>query len=111
MIRLFTEIKFSNKEPKVKYYLGFPPELTDDKDQRTLLQYPSVLVIEETTDGFYLYRYTDKGDFSGETWHPSLKEAKEQAGFEYEDSMGDWREVPENVKDPVEYALSQLKKN
>jgi len=30
-----------------------------------------------------MYRYTETGDFCGDTWHQNLKDAFAQAGFEY----------------------------
>jgi len=39
----------------------------------------------------YLYRFTDSGDFAGDTWHQTLKEAKSQAKFEYEIQDSDWK--------------------
>ena len=39
----------------------------------------SVLIIEETAEGVYLYTFPKVG-FAGDTWHKNVHEAKEQAG-------------------------------
>ena len=38
-------------------------------------------------------RYTKSGEFCGDTWHPNVKEAFEQAGFEYGLVEGDFLRV------------------
>ena len=59
-----------------------------------------------------LFRYTAHGEFGGDTWHPSVAEAREQAAEEYRDALGAWIEVPEGVDDPhvfaVKYAADRL---
>jgi hypothetical protein len=48
------------------------------------------VMIEETSSGFYLFRYSATGEFGGDTWHETLEEAKRQAEFEYGIEDPDW---------------------
>lgn len=41
-----------------------------------------------------LSRYAAKGEFAGDTWHPTEEEALEQAAFEYDLAVVDWIDVP-----------------
>ena len=72
----------------------------------SLMPLPDVLLLEATDDaGVMLFRWTSSGDFGGDTWHESLEDAKHQAEYEYGSSLGNWVEVPEDVKDANEYAI------
>jgi hypothetical protein len=48
------------------------------------------VVIEEVNGSCYLSRYSNNGDFAGDTWHETVDEAKRQARFEYDIPDGDW---------------------
>lgn len=67
---------------------------------------PRVLVIEERPDGYFLIRYGESGEFSGDTWHAAFDEAAEQAQFEFDAGRSDWIEVPEDETDAVAFARS-----
>ena len=73
--------------------------------------HPAVLLIQENAEsgGFILLRVAADGAFGGDTWHPNLEEAREQAEWEYEAALGEWREIPPGVEDEEEYALAQLR--
>lgn len=109
MKKLFTLLKNSKKITKTKHYVGLPPELTEGEDNRRILPLPDVLIIEETQEGIFLYRYTSKGDFCGDTWHNTIDEAKEQAKFEYGDSINEWKQIPNDVKDIIAYVINHIK--
>lgn len=67
----------------VAHYLGVPEVLSAKSAVSSLLPRPDFLNIEETSEGFFLYRYpTRRQEFGGDTWHPSQEEAQEQAAFE-----------------------------
>ena len=66
-----------------------------------------LLVIDEQPDGFFLIGYDLDGEFSGDTWHPNVDEAKGQADFAYGEYLGDWRAIPDDTEDAVRYALDQ----
>lgn len=91
----------------VKHYGGLPASLGSGEPQVSL-PLPDFLVIEETKEGFYLFRYTKAGDFGGDTWHQSLQDAKDQATFEFKDSLTNWREVPSHIEDLVAYGAELL---
>jgi hypothetical protein len=63
-----------------------------------------VLFIDARVDGFFLERFTDRGELVGETQHDTMDEAMWQAYSEY--VLSDWRSCPDDV-DPLEYIQAQ----
>jgi len=106
--RLYTIIKETKHHPKTRQFLGFPPELTEGKDYRIPLPWPKILIIEETHEGFFLYRYDVNKNFAGDTWHMTLEDAKYQANSEYKNLLGEWKEIPKDVKDAIDFAIKQV---
>jgi hypothetical protein len=49
----------------------------------------------EPDDACMMYRYTDAGEFCGDTWHESLASAIAQAAFEYGLTEQDFSRVDE----------------
>lgn len=49
------------------------------------------LEISDAEGGFLLIRYSREGNFAGDTWHPTLDEAKRQALIEFAIPLGEWR--------------------
>ena len=74
---------------------------------RNPMPVPTVLVIDEQPDGFFLIGYDSDGMFSGDTWHPDLDEAKGQADFAYGEYLGEWKAIPEDTENAARYALAQ----
>lgn len=103
----FALISQSDAPPRVGHFDGRPPELTGGEDRRRRLPWPQVVVMEETPSGVSLYRFTTTGESAGQTWHRSVDDARYQAQYEYGDLIGEWRDVPSDVKEPVRYALDQ----
>jgi hypothetical protein len=68
------------------------------------MPWPAVIVIEESPKDAMLLRYGPDGTFAGDTWHESTADAKEQAKFEYDGLLCDWRPIPDG-EDLTEYAL------
>src|SRR6476660_3781645 len=64
-----------------------------------------VLLIAERVEGFFLERFTDRGELVGETQHDTLDEAMWQAYSEYQ-AISDWRLCPDDA-DPLEYIHAQ----
>ena len=64
-----------------------------------------ILLVAGPDPGAMLFRYTAHGEFGGDTWHPTLENAREQVAYEYEDALGEWVHVPEGVEDPHAYAV------
>jgi hypothetical protein len=56
--------------------------------------------MDARVDGFFLERFTARGELVGETQHDTADEAEWQAYSEY--VLSDWRSCPEDV-DPVAY--------
>lgn len=87
-------------ERRITQTTGFPI------DSSQVLPAPDVvLMIAGPEPGAMLFRYTATGEFGGDTWHPTLESAGEQATYEYENALGDWVHVPEDVEDAHGYAI------
>lgn len=54
---------------------------------------PAASRVELVREGesYFLYRYSASGEFAGDTWHQTIKEAKHQAEWEYEIRDSDWK--------------------
>jgi hypothetical protein len=63
------------------------------------------LLIAERMEGFFLERFTDRGELVGETQHDTLDGAMWQAYSEYQ-AISDWRFCPDDA-DPLEYIHAQ----
>lgn len=50
----------------------------------------SFVVLARTPDGYFLERYTETGEFAGDTWHQTLADALGQADWEYGGRVGVW---------------------
>jgi hypothetical protein len=53
-----------------------------------------------------VFRYTAFGELGGDSWHPTVADAQEQAGDEYGDALLPWEEVPDEVADAHAYAIA-----
>ncbi len=96
-------------ERRTVHTAGFPLE------PEKMLPFPDVvLVVADGDGGAMLFRYTAHEEFGGDTWHPSVAEAQQQATFEYGDALLPWIEVPADVTDAhafaVRYAFERLDK-
>jgi hypothetical protein len=72
-----------------------------------------LLMTADDDPGVMLFRYTTAGEFGGDTWHPSVAEARAQAEYEYGEALLlPWMDVPEEIGDAhifaVQYALERL---
>jgi len=71
-----------------------------------------VLLVVGKEEGAVLFRYTAHGDFAGDTFHSNAEEALDQAASEYDDALGQWLTVPDEITDPhafaVQYAHDRL---
>jgi hypothetical protein len=79
-------------------------DLSDVGPGRPLPQV-KVLLIAQRVDGFFLERFTDRGEPLGDTQHETLDEAMHQAYSQY-DAISDWRLCPDDA-DPLEYIRAQ----
>jgi hypothetical protein len=64
-----------------------------------------ILLISDHEPGAMLFRYTAHGEFGGDTWHPSVDDAQDQAAYEYGDALDRWIPVPDDVSDAHAYAV------
>lgn len=48
-------------------------------------------MILRQSDGWYLYGISGAFEITGDTWHPSIDEAMEQAAYSYGILEGDWK--------------------
>jgi hypothetical protein len=76
-------------------------------------EYPpvaDVLVLEATDEqGVVLYRFTTEGVFCGDTWHETIEDAGDQAAYEFGDAVGPWHEIPPDVANTIDYALTRIR--
>ncbi len=65
-----------------------------------------ILILEEEKSGsFMVWHYDITGGFIGDTLHPNLEEAKQQAVFEYGEDAIKWVEIPDHVRDLLTYVI------
>ena len=50
------------------------------------------LLIEEQSDGIFLYHESTDGKRFGDTWHKTVEDAKHQARWQFSDLITEWRE-------------------
>ena len=71
-----------------------------------------VLLASDDAGGVMVFRYTAHGEFSGDTLHASIADAKSAAQDEYEEALLAWEHVPDDVGDAhafvVRYARERL---
>jgi hypothetical protein len=85
---------------RVIHTAGFPI------DPAKMLPSPDVILLIAGPDPTaMLFRYTAHGEFGGDTWHASVDSARDQAAQEYEDALGEWVDVPEEVADAHSFAV------
>src|SRR5260370_33417954 len=81
------------------HYSGFPPQVGAAGCSRTTLPAARFVTIAVTPAGFFLFRYSLDGAFSGDTWHRSVEEAIDQATYEYGKALGERLEIPDDAGD------------
>lgn len=62
--------------------------------KRTALPIAHWIVLQEEPEGVYVFRYSDEGDFGGDTWKSSLDFAHKAVALEYEIWDRGWLEAP-----------------
>ena len=103
--RLFAAIKPGGPPPKTQHFVGLPSSAGGRADGRHPLPRAALVLIEQTEEGFFLYRYSGAGEPGGDTWHQSVEEAKDQAAFEFGESLAPWQPVPDSILDAHEFAM------
>jgi hypothetical protein len=110
-MRLVSKVLAVPDPPKVRLYIGFPPEIDPDPEARQMMEAADVLLIEQNKaemrwDFFYIgsRRLASSRATRGiSTW----KDAKHQANFEFDGLITPWISVPSDVKDVIRYALDR----
>ena len=71
-----------------------------------------VLLVSEDDRSAMVFRYTAYGEFGGDTYHPSVEDAKDETEAEYADALLEWEDVADDVGDAhafaVRYAFERL---
>ena len=93
----------------MRHLVGLPAELAPGTP-REVLPPADFVVLEADDTGFYLYRYSIRDEFGGDTWHQTLEDAYHQAEYEFGITDSDWFEVPVGVPDSVEFVLAMLRR-
>jgi len=108
--RLVALVRSTDIHPESRHGVGLPRELASDGEQREIMPWPRVLLIEERPDGVFLDRYDEHGRSAGDTWHMNLQDAQDQAEDEYGGMLTEWREVPPTVDDDqlLSFAIAEL---
>lgn len=104
--RIVAKLIHTPSDSKVRHFIGAPPELTGGTDTRWEMPPPAVLLIEPSESGVLLIRYADDGRFAGDTWHATVDEAKEQAAYEFGQTISAWQDLPADVNDVVGFMTS-----
>ena len=107
-MRMLATISDGMNDTKGGHYVGLPPEVTGGEDTRQKLGDARFLVIEENSDGIFLFRYGAGGSFVGDTWHLNFDDAKHQATYEYGSRIEEWADVPAGIEDVIAFGLSRL---
>lgn len=90
------------------HYEGAPPGVLGEGFERTLMPEANWVIMEANKDGVFLIRYSETGEFGGDTWTLTRELALEVAADEYGLHENDWIEVPDNVADPIGFGRTTL---
>jgi hypothetical protein len=64
-----------------------------------------VLVSDDDGPGAMLFRYTVHGEVAGDSWHPTVAEAQQQAAEEFGEALQSWEPVPDDQPDAHHFAV------
>ena len=110
-MRLISILIDGTSPSRTKHYIGLPHGPTEGENSRQDLAPASFLVIEETHDGIFLYRFDAEGKCAGDTWHSNIGDARHQASYEFGDAAQVWKVILEEVGDAVTFGLEQIASN
>jgi hypothetical protein len=77
-------------------------------DTRELMPSARYLLVAEETDGVFLVRRSETGEFCGDTWHTSIEDAKHQVEYEFETAGQEWVAVPVEESDWLGFAKERF---
>jgi hypothetical protein len=93
-------IRLADDRPSTRHFVGGVPG-SSGNDGRISLPWPRIALIVQRPDGIFLERFTEGGAPSGDTWHMSIDDAKEQAEREYGHLLGPWHKLPDQLEDEL----------
>lgn len=109
-LRLMAFLRGRLDQPRVRHLVGIPASVGRRRSTESDLPMPSILTIEPGEAGsVFLHRLTENGVECGDTWHQSVRDAKDQARYEYGDSVSDWEEIPADVANPRQFAVNAFR--
>ena len=76
----------------------------------TSMPEPRWLVLEVNKDGAFLLRYSETGEFGGDTWAPSHGIGLKIAAEQFDITSDDWLHIPDDTIDAVSYGRAHQKK-
>ena len=108
-MRFVTKLLHVAEPSTVRHYLGMPPLDRGADDNRTQMPPARFLLIEQNTDGTFLIRHSQTGEFCGDTWHESIEDAKNQAEYEFGSAVQRWIAIPDGEADWLDFAARQFR--
>jgi len=67
-----------------------------------------ILLFVPEEEGYGLYRYAADGEFAGDTWHETEREALEYASWAYGSALSQWKPIPNPVGQLDAVAMAAL---
>lgn len=106
--RSFAAVDIRRAPRRVRHYVGLPPEVSRGRDARTRLPDAAAVVLEEADGAFYLFRFDRDGNELNDTWHMTRDDAEAQIAYEFQDAIGEWSSVPDELTDLGGFVRLQL---
>lgn len=72
---------------------------------------PAIYIIHEEDRAVYMDFYTINGEWLHDYWHYNFDDAKHQAEYEFGELINNWKEIPDNIENLLEYVLTQISKD
>ena len=100
-VRLMSLVGVIQGERRMVHTNGYP------LDPAKMLPLADVVVLMGDGDGegAMLFRYTAHNEAGGDSWHPTIESAQEQAVEEYGDALIGWEPVPDDQEDAHLFAV------
>lgn len=96
----FALLPSSPGETRTRHFVGAPGrDVGEIEVVKEFLPARLLVISRGVDDQIFLYRFDSRGQFAGDTWHRNEREARQQARWEYGDTVLDWRPVPDTVED------------
>jgi hypothetical protein len=94
---------------RTRHLVGLPVEPSGGGvDRRPTLPHAVIVFMVPDGDAVFLIRHASDGAFAGDTWHPTIEEAIEQAALEFALDRDAWQVVPPSVTDLEGFARAVI---